>query len=96
MLILAHSTAASSGCQGAVSLLADVHTHPGGAAQSRSDRENPMSALPGHVAIIVPRFARSMFDLVSIGQYRYLGCGRWRDGTPPRLRLSGIAFGACP
>ena len=39
-----------------LTVAADVHTHPAGAAQSSSDRTNPMISRDGHIAIIVPRF----------------------------------------
>src|SRR5665213_89940 len=40
-------------------VVADVHTHPGGAQQSPVDRAHPMLAEIGHVALIVPDYARS-------------------------------------
>jgi hypothetical protein len=61
-----------------VSVVADVHVHGGGAGQSRSDRENPMIARPGHIAIILPRMARGPVRRWSIGLYEYLGEHQWR------------------
>lgn len=60
-------------------VVADVHTHPEGAQQSYSDRSHPMISRPGHVALIVPRFAREACTAADIGIYRYLGAKRWRE-----------------
>jgi proteasome lid subunit RPN8/RPN11 len=67
-------------------VLADVHTHPGGAGQSESDRMHPMIAEPGHVALIVPRFAMEPVRLGEIGLYRYLGGFRWDTPRAALLR----------
>lgn len=58
-------------------VVADVHTHPGGAWQSESDRLHPMIAEPGHVAIIIPDFAADPVSLKTLGIYRYLTNFRW-------------------
>src|SRR5436305_2065042 len=42
-------------CRGeGLTVVADIHTHGGVAFQSEADRENPMIARPGHIAVIVP------------------------------------------
>jgi hypothetical protein len=61
-----------------LSVLADAHVHPLGAGQSRTDRENPMIARPGHLALILPDMAKPPVQLLSIGLYEYLGDHRWR------------------
>jgi len=66
-------------------VLADIHTHPAGAGQSRSDQDHPMVAMRGHLALIAPRFADSAFDLSGVGVYDYLGAKRWDILPPPRL-----------
>jgi proteasome lid subunit RPN8/RPN11 len=60
-----------------LSVVADVHTHRFGAQQSRSDRANPMVALSGHVAFIVPRFAQGVIHLRELGMYVYQGNHQW-------------------
>ncbi len=60
-----------------LTVVADVHTHPGGAGQSDSDRQHPIVAEPGHVALIVPNFAEEPLRLREVGLYRYLGGFRW-------------------
>jgi hypothetical protein len=58
-------------------VVADVHTHPGGAYQSDSDRANPIIARANHIALIVPNFAAPPVTRESLGIYRYSGGGRW-------------------
>lgn len=60
-----------------LSVVADVHTHPGGAEQSGSDRAHPMISTPGHIALILPRFAAAPIRRADIGVYRYEGGKRW-------------------
>lgn len=62
-----------------LTVVADVHTHAGCAIQSSSDRDNPMIALPGHIALIVPRLAERAFGATELGIYEYQGEHRWRD-----------------
>lgn len=71
-----------------LTVVADVHTHPGGAWQSDSDRRHPMIAEPGHVAMIIPNFAADPVQIKSIGLYRYRGKFAWDRLTPSALRLS--------
>jgi hypothetical protein len=61
-----------------MTVVADAHVHPLGAGQSSSDRENPMIARPGHIAIILPRMAKPPIRRWSVGVYEYLGDHRWR------------------
>jgi hypothetical protein len=68
-------------------VVADVHVHPGSYGQSNSDRANPVMPRSGHIAFIIPDFARREIEPGKIGMYEYLGDGRWRDFT-----LKGRAF----
>ncbi|MGI8428076.1 MAG: hypothetical protein ACR2OB_01940 [Solirubrobacteraceae bacterium] len=59
-------------------VIADVHTHPGaGVQQSPTDAANPMVARSGHVAIIVPRFAKGSPQPHQIGFHVYQGDRTW-------------------
>ena len=60
-----------------LTVVADVHVHPGGSGQSSSDRAYPMIAQAGHIALILPDFARAPIQREEIGIYRYLGGGDW-------------------
>jgi hypothetical protein len=61
----------------ALTVVADVHTHPGRADQSPSDRAHPMIARAGHLALILPNFARDPVKRPQIGIFRYQGAKRW-------------------
>lgn len=78
-------------------VVADVHTHPGGAGQSESDRMHPIIAESGHVAMILPRFAEEPVIHREIGLYRYLGRFRWDRLRPsflkPTLSIGGKIHG---
>lgn len=65
------------------SVVADVHTHGGLAGQSSLDRDNPMIATPGHVAIIVPKFALGQIRHSDLGIYEYAGSHHWHDLSGP-------------
>ena len=60
-------------------VIADAHVHPGRAGQSLSDRQNPMIARAGHIALIVPFMARLPVRRWSVGIYEYLGDHQWRS-----------------
>jgi hypothetical protein len=45
-----------------------------------------MVATPGHIALIVPTFARQVVSPSSLGIYEYLGEHRWRDRSGPEAR----------
>lgn len=63
-------------------VVADVHTHPGGCDQSASDQAHPMIARAGHIAMIVPRFARPGVRREEVGLYRYQGAQTWQTVEP--------------
>jgi proteasome lid subunit RPN8/RPN11 len=63
----------------ALSVVADVHTHPGRAGQSPTDRTNPMIARSGHIAIIIPYYAVPARQTEPIGVYLYEGSHEWTE-----------------
>jgi hypothetical protein len=65
-------------------VVADVHTHPGSADQSGSDRLHPIIARSGHLALIIPHFANPPIPRHVLGIYRYGGGGRWETITSER------------
>ncbi|HWZ95352.1 MAG TPA: hypothetical protein VNW30_09175 [Opitutaceae bacterium] len=68
-------------------VVADVHTHPDDwIGQSHSDRTHPMISIPGHVALIVPHYARFNEESFNgVGMYKYRGNHRWKDRTKKPL-----------
>ncbi len=67
-----------------LTVVADVHTHPGSAIQSGADRMHPMVAVKGHIALIVPDFANRIVKPRDLGIYEYEGAHRWRDRSGRR------------
>jgi proteasome lid subunit RPN8/RPN11 len=72
-------------------VVADIHTHPHGPQQSSSDRTYPMISIPGHLALIAPRFATHKVTTQDVSLNRYLGGGRWEsflgDSAAARIQL---------
>lgn len=68
-----------------LSVVADIHVHPEGAWQSLADHNNPMIAMAGHLALIVPDFARPPVLPERLGLYEYLGGHRWRNFSGRRV-----------
>lgn len=62
-----------------LAVVADVHVHLGDARQSVADRENPMIAQKGHLAMILPGLARGPIPPTRIGFYEYRDRHQWRD-----------------
>lgn len=60
-------------------VLADVHTHPRRPIQSFVDKTHPMIGEKGHVAIIVPRFAKKPVRSRKLGIYEYQGNHQWHS-----------------
>lgn len=75
-------------------VLADVHTHPAcDVRQSSIDQHHPMVPTVGHMALIVPNFARTHWrSLEAVGVYEYLGNFQWRthatNQTKCQVRLT--------
>jgi hypothetical protein len=64
--------------QQGLAVLADVHTHPTRwVAQSETDRTNPMVRIAGHVALIIPNYARGRIRPHDTGVHIYEGNHRW-------------------
>ncbi|HTQ40235.1 MAG TPA: hypothetical protein VMJ32_14505 [Pirellulales bacterium] len=72
-------------------VLADVHTHPGIALQSNSDRQNPMIGEVSHMAIILPNYAMNWcLSLRGVGFFEYRGNLQWTDWTKLEHRRQRI------
>jgi hypothetical protein len=77
-------------------VVADIHTHPGSMVnQSTIDAAHPMTALPGHIALIVPRYARDVTGPADLGVHILQPGGKWtsfysRDAARILRLTSGI------
>lgn len=75
--------------QAGLELVADVHTHGGAPWQSETDRVHPANPRKGHIALIVPNFARAIYSPGQLGIYEYEGRHKWRqhDGNDAKRFL---------
>lgn len=60
-------------------VVADIHTHPRGPAQSATDRAHPIVCVPGHVALIAPFYAMRNPQPIDLGVHVFEGKGQWRS-----------------
>jgi hypothetical protein len=66
-------------------VLADVHTHPSTrVGQSPVDRDNPMIALRGHLALILPDFAMRPIEPHELGIHEYRAGDGWESNLGSR------------
>ena len=75
-----------------LTVVADIHVHPGGVGQSDSDRAYPMISRSGHVALILGSFAAAPVRRGEVGIYRYKGSKLW-DVIPTRRRKRFLHIG---
>lgn len=75
-----------------ITVVADVHVHPCGFGQSRSDRENPMIPNVGHLAVILPDYAAHARIPGGIGIYEYLGARRWQNYSPQGEQIFRVGW----
>ena len=69
-----------------LTVVADVHVHPGSAGQSESDREHPMISCADHIALILPCFGVAPLPRREIGIYLYKGAKQWAAVPAPERR----------
>lgn len=63
---------------------ADIHTHPQrDVRQSPTDAAHPMTALPGHIALIAPRYARGVTSPSDLGVHILRAGGQWQSAYGP-------------
>jgi proteasome lid subunit RPN8/RPN11 len=75
-----------------LTVVADVHSHPGAATRSPTDKANPMVARAGHVALIVPDYASWPILWGRLGVYEYRGQHEWADHSAGRRRFFYTGF----
>lgn len=65
--------------QSGLSVVGDIHVHPAGCGQSASDKNHPMISTKGHIAMILPNFAKGRQKRSKIGIYVYRGDKKWAN-----------------
>ena len=61
-------------------VVGDIHTHPqSNVRQSPTDAAHPMRALPGHIALIAPRYARGVTSPADLGVHLLQAGGQWQS-----------------
>ena len=65
-------------------VVADIHTHPGrNVRQSPIDAAHPMRAMPGHIALIAPRYASGVTSPADLGVHVLQAGGQWQSAYGP-------------
>jgi hypothetical protein len=60
-----------------MTLIAQLHSHPGEAYHSPTDDAFPIATAVGSFSLVVPDFARNPFSLERCAVYRLAGNGGW-------------------
>jgi hypothetical protein len=65
-----------------LTLVGQIHSHPGAAYHSATDDAFSIVTALGGVSVVLPEFARHGFDYASSAVYRLVGPGRWLPIKP--------------
>lgn len=69
-----------------LSLIAQIHSHPGEAYHSETDDTFPIATTLGSLSLVVPDFAVRPFALADCAAYRLAGPGTWEELSLENLR----------
>ena len=69
-----------------LTLLAQIHSHPGRAYHSGTDDDNAVATATGCLSLVVPDFAARPFAVDTTAVYRLDPRGRWREVPSSRAR----------
>lgn len=76
-----------------LSLIAQIHSHPGRAYHSSTDDAYAVATTVGCFSLVVPNYAREPFDIGRLASYRLDAGGTWRALTPDQaermIRIEG-------
>ncbi|MCA0049445.1 Mov34/MPN/PAD-1 family protein [Mesorhizobium sp. B283B1A] len=68
-----------------LTLLAQIHSHPGRAYHSTTDDAYAIATTVGCLSLVVPNFARDPFDLARVAAYRLDAEANWNEVAPAAL-----------
>lgn len=69
-----------------MTLIAQLHSHPGDAYHSATDDAFPIATAVGSLSLVVPDFARDPFSLERCAVYRQAGDGSWTELSRDEIR----------
>ena len=69
-----------------MTLIAQLHSHPGEAYHSATDDTFPIATAVGSLSLVVPDFARNPFSLERCAVYRLAGDGSWIELSDAETR----------
>jgi hypothetical protein len=69
-----------------LTLIAQLHSHPGVAYHSTTDDAYPIATTVGSLSIVIPDFARSPFSIVRCAVYRLSVDGQWNKLSTDAVR----------
>ena len=67
-----------------LTLIAQIHSHPGRAYHSSTDDEFAVATTVGCFSLVVPDFATGSFEIDRLASYRLDASGVWREVPPSR------------
>lgn len=67
-----------------LTLIAQIHSHPGRAYHSGTDDAYAVATTVGCVSIVVPNFARAAFEMARVATYRLNEQAQWVELPPAR------------
>jgi hypothetical protein len=67
-----------------LTLIAQIHSHPGRAYHSSTDDEFAVATTVGCFSLVVPDFATGLFEIDRLASYRLDASGAWRELLPSR------------
>lgn len=62
-----------------LALIAQIHSHPGGAYHSSTDDECAVATTVGCFSLVVPDFGTGALDIRRFASYRLDAAGKWRE-----------------
>ena len=76
-----------------LTLIAQIHSHPGRAYHSSTDDEFAVATTVGCFSLVVPDFAKGPFEIERIASYRLDAAGNWREVPPSRAAQTIVIKG---
>jgi hypothetical protein len=76
-----------------LTLIAQIHSHPGRAYHSSTDDEFAVATTVGCFSLVVPDFATGPFEIERLASYRLDAAGNWCEVPPSRAAQTIVIEG---